>query len=72
MNANPFTKGHLFLVNKALKYVDFLYVFVVSEDESYFSFKERYEMVCENLKGMKNVFVIPSGEFCISKYTFPE
>lgn len=72
MNANPFTLGHKYLVDKALEDCDFLIVFVVSEDSSYFTFKDRYQMVYENLKGYENVLVVPSGEFCISKSTFPE
>lgn len=72
MNANPFTNGHLYLVEEAIKKVDFLIVFVVSEDVSFFSFTERYEMVYENLKENKKVLVVHSGKYCISKQTFPD
>lgn len=72
MNANPFTNGHLFLIKEALKSVDFLIVFVVSEDSSFFSFKQRFEMVSENLKYYEDVLVVPSGKYCISKQTFPD
>lgn len=72
MNANPFTEGHLYLVKTALERVDFLIVFVVSEEGSYYSFEDRYEIVKLNLKEYKNVIVVPSGKFIISRFTFPE
>jgi len=72
MNANPFTYGHLYLVDQAIKEVDFLIVFVVSEDASYFSFDDRFEMVYRNIGIRNNVLVVPSGKFCISSATFPE
>ena len=72
MNANPFTKGHKYLVEEALKNVDFLIIFVVSEDKSFFSFSERFAIVKENLKSYENVMVVPSGDIIASNNTFPE
>lgn len=72
MNANPFTKGHKFLVESALHKVDFLYIFVVSEDKSFFSFKDRFEIVKTELQGNERIKVVPSGKYCISNETFPE
>ena len=37
MNANPFTKGHQYLVEKAAQESPHVYVFVLSEDKSLFS-----------------------------------
>lgn len=45
MNCNPFTYGHLYLIEQAKKQVDILLVFVVSEDRSEFRFVDRFEMV---------------------------
>lgn len=70
MNANPFTKGHLYLAEKAAAAVDELLVFVVEEDLSEFSFADRYEMVKDGLQHLTNVRVLPSGEFILSSYTF--
>jgi [citrate (pro-3S)-lyase] ligase len=70
MNANPFTLGHRYLVEYALSNVDKLFVFVVEEDKSFFSFEERINLVKENLKDLENVIVIPSGKFIISSITF--
>lgn len=72
MNCNPFTLGHRHLIEEALKIVDFLVIFVVEEDKSIFSFDFRYACVKRNVEDLKNVFVVPSGDFIISKTTFPE
>lgn len=72
MNCNPFTKGHRYLIEKACEMVDFLIVFVVEEDESYFSFEERFEMVQSGTSDLKKILVVPSGHFILSKTTFPE
>lgn len=61
MNCNPFTYGHLKLVEYASQRVDTLYIFVVQEDKSYFKFKDRLKMVEDSCKSISNVIVIPSG-----------
>lgn len=70
MNANPFTQGHLYLVENAAKDVDKLLVFVVEEDLSEFTFSDRYWMVSEGTKHLHNICVIPSGRFILSSQTF--
>lgn len=72
MNCNPFTKGHRYLVEHALKQVDLLYVFVVEEDKSVFKFQDRFRMVQEGLKDLENIVVLPSGKYIISKETFSQ
>ncbi len=72
MNCNPFTYGHRYLIEYASKKVDYLFIFVVEEDKSFFKFDDRYEMVVEGTKDLENVIVVPSGKFIISSYTFPE
>lgn len=71
-NCNPFTLGHLYLIEKASEKCDNLYVFVVSEDKSFFNSEERFEMVKEGTKHLKNVKVIPTGPYLISMATFPD
>lgn len=74
MNANPFTLGHMYLVERALEFCrnqSKLFVFVVENDKSFFSFKDRFSLVQEALKGLNNIFVLPSSEFLISAATFP-
>lgn len=72
MNCNPFTLGHKHLVTKASKMVDNLYVFVLEEEKSTFSFKQRFEMVKEGVKEIGNVIVVPTGKFVVSSMTFPD
>lgn len=71
MNCNPFTKGHRYLIECALTNVDYLYIFVVEEEKSFFDFKNRYEMVIQGTHDLENVFVIRSGKLIISSATFP-
>jgi [citrate (pro-3S)-lyase] ligase len=72
MNCNPFTKGHRYLIEQALGMVDHLIIFVVEEDKSIFSFHERLAMVREGTRDLRNVTVVPSGNFILSQTTFPE
>ncbi len=72
MNCNSFTLGHRYLIEEALKQVEFLYIFVVEEDKSQFSFESRIKLVKEGVSDLKNVMVIPSGKFIISTDTFSE
>lgn len=71
MNANPFTRGHLYLVEQALKQVPWLYIFVVSEDASLFATKVRYNLVCQGVQHLSRVSVILGSEYLISRATFP-
>ena len=45
MNANPFTLGHKYLIDKALSQVDYLFVIPVKEDLSRFPYAERLAMI---------------------------
>ncbi len=71
MNCNPFTLGHRYLIEYAASKVDYLYIFVVEENRSYFDFKDRFELVKKGTSDLKNVIVLPSGNFIISATTFP-
>lgn len=72
MNCNPFTYGHKYLIEYASKNVDHLYIFVVEENRSFFTFEDRFNMVKEGVKEFGNITVLPSGQFIISSLTFPE
>lgn len=71
MNCNPFTLGHRYLIEYASARVDYLYIFVVEENKSYFPFADRFELVKKGTADLKNVIVLPSGKFIISATTFP-
>ena len=71
MNCNPFTKGHRYLIETAAKECSHLYIFVLSEDKSLFSAKDRMEMVRLGTQDIPNVTVLPTGPYLISSATFP-
>ena len=71
MNCNPFTLGHRYLVETASRECDRLYLFVLSEDKSYFSAQDRMAMVQAGTKDLPNVTVLPTGPYLISSATFP-
>lgn len=66
MNCNPITNGHLHLIDTARRKVDLLYIFIVEEDKSEFTFKERLTLVRNETSSMENVVVVPSGQFVLS------
>lgn len=72
MNANPFTLGHRYLVEEALKEVEHLYLFVVEEDKSEISFKDRYEMIKRGVADLENVTVLTTDKWMCSALTFPD
>ena len=71
MNCNPFTLGHRYLIEYAASRVDYLYIFVVEENKSFFPFEDRYKLVKQGTADLSNVIVLPSGNFIISAVTFP-
>ena len=71
MNANPFTKGHRWLIEQAASQVDNLYVIVVKEDRSRFPYAERNEMIEAGCAGLDNVIVCEGSDYAISAVTFP-
>ena len=71
MNCNPFTLGHRYLVEQAASASDIVYLLVVEEDKSLFSFKDRLEMVRRGVADLENVMVISGGRYAVSSLTFP-
>lgn len=71
MNCNPFTNGHLYLIEKAASVEKEVIIFIVEEDKSLFPFKDRIEIVREGVKHLGNVKVVPGSEYIISSATFP-
>lgn len=72
MNCNPFTKGHKYLIDTVRKQVDYLIVFVVEEDGSYYGFNDRKRMVELGTEEYDNVIVLSSGTYVLSNLTMPE
>ena len=71
MNANPFTLGHQYLVEKAAADNDLLHLFIVSEDKSLVPFSVRKKLVMEGTSHLDNIIYHESGPYIISNATFP-
>ena len=71
MNGNPITNGHVYLIEEASKNHKMVVLFVVEEDKSEFTFKERFSMAYISTMRLGNVCVIPSSKYIVSSSTFP-
>ncbi len=71
MNANPFTLGHQYLLEKTAGENDVVHVFVVSEDVSLVPFSVRYDLVRKGSAHLPNLIYHPTGSYMISNATFP-
>lgn len=71
MNCNPFTLGHRYLIEQAAQQVETLYILVVREDCSMFSYDERKAMIVRGVAHIDNVVVCDGSEYSISATTFP-
>lgn len=71
MNCNPFTLGHRWLIEKTATENSTAHIFVVSEDASFFPFKDRYELVKAGCADLKNVILHKTGSYMISSAVFP-
>ena len=73
MNANPFTLGHLNLLEYALSKHNKVLLFILEEDKSEFSFKERFSLAFLATRQYGDrVCVLPSTNYIISSSTFPD
>jgi len=71
MNCNPMTLGHLYLINYACQNSKEVLLFIVEEDKSVFSFKDRMNIIRETTKDLNNLKIMESGDYIISFATFP-
>jgi [citrate (pro-3S)-lyase] ligase len=71
VNCNPFTLGHLYLIETAARQVDNLYVFVVREDRSAFPFEVRRRLVEQGARHVPNAIVLDTSRYIVSAATFP-
>ncbi len=71
INGNPITNGHIRLLEEALKEHKYLILFLLEEDLSYFSFKERMAFAYLSTLPYKNVLCLPSTKYLVSSLTFP-
>ncbi|CAG8999662.1 MAG: [Citrate [pro-3S]-lyase] ligase [Candidatus Celerinatantimonas neptuna] len=71
INANPFTLGHRYLIEQACQQCDWLHLFVISEDLSEFSYRQRLAMIEDGIADLSNITLHPGGPYLISRATFP-
>ncbi|MGE9549731.1 [citrate (pro-3S)-lyase] ligase [Erwinia amylovora] len=71
MNANPFTRGHHYLVQQAAAACDWLHLFLVREDNSRFRYQDRLDLVTAGTQGMANLTIHEGSQYIISRATFP-
>ena len=71
INANPFTLGHQYLIEKASRENDILHLFIVEEDASLIPFSIRKKLVIEGTSHLPNIIYHDSGPYIISNATFP-
>ena len=85
MNANPFTRGHLYLIEEAARQVEHLFVIPVKEDKSLFPYIERKAMIEAAIKlieskspslsgegrGGASITLCDGSDYAISAATFP-
>ena len=71
MNANPFTRGHRYLVEKAARENDRLHLFLLSEEAGPIPFAVRKKLVRDGVADLPNVVLHESGPYIISSATFP-
>ena len=71
MNANPFTRGHLHLVERAAAQSDTVHLFVLSEEAGPIPFAVRRRLVRQGVAHIPNVICHDSGPYIISSATFP-
>ena len=70
INANPFTRGHRYLIERAVEACDWLHLFVVAEDASFFPYRDRFQLIKEGVEGIERLTLHPGSEYTISRATF--
>ncbi|WNZ93284.1 [citrate (pro-3S)-lyase] ligase [Streptococcus iniae] len=71
LNANPFTLGHLHLIEKAALENEVLHLFMVSDDSSLIPFHIRKELILAGTAHLDNIIYHETGPYIISQATFP-
>lgn len=71
-NANPFTLGHRYLIERALDACDTLRVFILSEDKSLFSPDTRMTLARAGCAELSRVSFHFTGPYLVSSATFPD
>ena len=72
MNANPLTKGHLYLIDQASRRCDRLVIIPVADNPlTLFSYHERRAMLAEAVTQFPHVTLAEASLYTVSRATFP-
>ena len=72
MNANPLTRGHLYLINRAREQVDHLFIILVADNpHNLFSYAERHEILEKAVQTMNNVTLVEGSIYLFRQLPFP-
>lgn len=71
LNANPFTLGHLYLVERAAAACRRLHLFIVSEEVSAFPYAVRERLIREGTAHLPGLHYHATGPYLVSSATFP-
>lgn len=72
VNCNPFTYGHQFLIEKASRENELVYLFVVETDKSVFPFSVRWDLIKKGISHLDNVVMIRTDDYLVSNVSFPK
>ena len=71
MNLNPISRGHLQLIEETAGRFDLTHLFLLSEDRSFFSTRERKDMLLAAVRDIPRLCLHETGDYLISSSTFP-
>jgi [citrate (pro-3S)-lyase] ligase len=71
LNANPFTRGHRYLIEQAAATCDWVHVFAVREEAALFSYADRLGLVAAGVKDIGNLTLHHGSDYMISRANFP-
>ena len=71
VNCCPFTLGHRYLLEEALRQCDYLHLFLLSDNRGIFSARERYEMLQRGTEDLDRLILHETSGYIISAATFP-
>ena len=71
MNANPFTRGHRYLLERAAEENDRVLLFLITEENGAIPYAVRKRLVEDGIRDLPKVTLIPAGPYIISHATFP-
>lgn len=70
-NCNPFTLGHRYLIEQAARQCKWLHIFILSQEQTFLTTKERYDIVKNAVADIDNIILHQTSDYLISPVVFP-